>query len=81
LIPPPRPTRYGHVLRRLIANKTSAINARVAERLARAGLLEIEPGPRNSTVRVTLTTEGRRVAILARQGRSILPLLQQPRRE
>jgi len=75
LIPPPRPTRYGHVLRRLIANKTSAINFRVAERLAGAGLVVIAPDAAGSTVKVTLTTEGRRVATLARQGRSVLPLL------
>lgn len=75
MIPRPRPTRYGHVLRRLIANKTSAINFRVAERLAGAGLVVIAPDAAGSTVKVTLTTEGRRVATLARQGRSVLPLL------
>jgi dienelactone hydrolase len=75
VIPRPRPTRYGHVLRRLIANKTSAINFRVAERLAGAGLVVIAPDAAGSTVKVTLTTEGKRVAVQARQGKSILPLL------
>jgi len=72
MIPPPRPTRYGHVLRRLIANKTSAINFRVAERLAGAGLVVIEPGSTGSTVRVNLTAEGKRIAVLARQGKNVV---------
>jgi len=75
MIPPPRTTRYGHVLRRLISNKTSAINFRVAERLAGAGLVVIESGSAGSAVKVRLTTEGYRVATLARQGKNIVPHL------
>lgn len=63
----PRPTRFGHVLRRLLAGKTSAINARVAEVFERDGLIVVYSHT-GSAVRVALTPAGRRVAEAAQKG-------------
>lgn len=64
----PRPTRYGHALRRLLAGKTSAINYRVAIRLCTDGLVTVPPGQQGATVRVELTEKGRSAALLAKKG-------------
>lgn len=72
----PRPTRYGHVLRRLHDGKTTAINRRVAEGLAAAQLVEIlDAGSTASTVRVALTDAGRKVALQAKKGVNVFPQL------
>lgn len=65
----PRPTRFSHVLKRLLAGKTHAINTRVARVLAANGLITIDDaGSEASAVKVTLTEAGRAMAKLAVKG-------------
>jgi hypothetical protein len=69
---PPRPTRYGYVLRRLADGKTSAINYRVARELARGALVTLlEPESRASTLRVAITDAGRAAALASKRGESV----------
>ncbi len=64
-----KPTRYGYVLRRLAAGKTSAINWRVADKLQQAGLVTFcDPRSRQPTVRVTITDAGRELAKASAKG-------------
>lgn len=57
-----KPTRYGYVLRRLAAGKTTAINWKIANALVKAGLVTFtfDPGGDGvSTIPVTITDAGR----------------------
>ncbi len=59
----PKPSRYGYVLRRLLAGKTSAIDWKMAKDLAREGFVVVdESKSSHNTKAVTLTERGRIVA-------------------